>query len=67
MPTTKLMDPDLVERLRERCIQAALDGYEDAGLSGLCGEGRWEAAISAIRRADLEDLASSQRVDKFAR
>ncbi|MDN5862080.1 MAG: hypothetical protein L0H19_01385 [Salinisphaera sp.] len=49
----------LLEQIRERCIQAALDGYEDAGMAGLCEEGRWEAAISAIRRAQLGDLADS--------
>lgn len=47
--------PDLpeVERVREALIRAALDGYEQAGISGLCDEGRWEAAISAMRRLDL--------------
>jgi hypothetical protein len=44
--------PD-AERIRAALIRAALDGYEQAGLSGLCEEGRWEAAISAMRRLDL--------------
>jgi hypothetical protein len=41
------------ERVREALIQAALEGYEQAAVSGLCEEGRWEAAISAMRRLDL--------------
>jgi len=41
------------ERIRDALIQAALDGYEQAAISGLCEEGRWEAAISAMRRLDL--------------
>jgi glutamate formiminotransferase/formiminotetrahydrofolate cyclodeaminase len=34
-------------------VDAALAAYEDAGLSGLCAEGRWEAAVDAMRRLDL--------------
>lgn len=49
-------DRRLAERVRAACIEAALAGYEDAAISGLCGEGAWEAAISAIRRLDLERL-----------
>ena len=41
------------ERIRNALIRAALDGYEQAAISGLCEEGRWEAAISAMRRLDL--------------
>lgn len=44
----------LAEAVREACIQAALAGYENASISGLCREGAWEAAISAIRMIDLD-------------
>lgn len=50
-------DPDsyaLAERVRDLCIQAAIDGYERAAIAGLCREGAWEAAISAIRTLDLQ-------------
>src|SRR2546422_284977 len=30
------------EAVRQACIAAALQAYEDAGVSGLCHEGRWE-------------------------
>jgi glutamate formiminotransferase/formiminotetrahydrofolate cyclodeaminase len=40
--------------LRHALIAAATAAYEDAGLSGLCVEGRWEAAIDAMRRVELE-------------
>lgn len=46
----------LAEAVREACIQAALDGYEDASISGLCGEGALEVAISTIRRLELGPL-----------
>lgn len=50
-------DPaELAETVRRACIRAALDAYEAAGMSGLCEAGRWEAAIDAIRRADVSVL-----------
>jgi hypothetical protein len=47
---------DLAQRIRSACLQAALDAYEQAGVSGLCGEGRWELAVQAIRNLDLDPL-----------
>jgi hypothetical protein len=49
----------LAEAVREACIAAALAGYEDAGVSGLCYEGRWECAISAMRVVDLDAVLAS--------
>ena len=46
----------LAEAIRTACIEAALAGYESASISGLCREGAWEAAISAIRMADLDQV-----------
>lgn len=46
----------LAEAVRATCIRAALAGYEDAGLSGLCHEGAWERAIDAIRELKLEAI-----------
>lgn len=34
------------------CLQATREGYERAGLGGLCGEGRWEMAVDAIQSLD---------------
>lgn len=44
---------ELADRVREACIQEAIRAYEDAGISGLCHEGRFEAAVSAMRMLDL--------------
>lgn len=41
------------ERIRAALIGAAVDGYEHAALSGLCCEGAWEAAVSAMRQLEL--------------
>jgi hypothetical protein len=51
-----MKDPQMAERIRDALIRAALDGYEQAAIGGLCEEGRWEAAISAMRRLDLSVL-----------
>ncbi len=46
----------LAETVRAACLRAALDAFEDAGISGLCLEGRWEIAMQAIRTLDLQPI-----------
>lgn len=46
----------LAEAVRRACIEAALAAYEDAGVLGLCAEGRWEAAVGALQALDLQAL-----------
>lgn len=53
----------LAEIVRRVCVEAAIGGYERAALSGLCREGAWEAAISAMRMVELEALVSPGDVD----
>ena len=43
----------LAQAVREACVAAALKAHEEAGISGLCYEGRWEIAIDAMRNLDL--------------
>ena len=47
---------DLAKRIRAACLEAVLQAYEDAGMQGLCAEGRWEAAISALKTVELAPL-----------
>ena len=49
----------LAESVRQGCIEAALRAYEEAGISGLCAEGRWELAIQALRCLDLDAVIST--------
>lgn len=51
----------LAERIRQACLQQAIDAYEQAGISGLCGEGRWEIALDAIRQLDVAKLIKSRQ------
>jgi hypothetical protein len=46
----------LAEAVRDACGKAAQEAYENAGISGLCEEGRWECAVAAIRSLDLESV-----------
>jgi hypothetical protein len=48
----------MVEAVRQACMAAALQAYEEAGLSGLCQEGRWEYAMDAMRRLNLRPVGS---------
>lgn len=43
----------LAEAVRRAVVEALLEAYEDAGMSGLCGEGRFEVAVDAARSLDL--------------
>ena len=47
------------EAVRQACIAAALQAYEDAGVSGLCHEGRWEYAVDAMRGLPLRPLVQA--------
>lgn len=47
---------EFAERIRGECLQAALHAYENAGMQGLCAEGRWEAAVDALQTLDLSPL-----------
>ena len=47
---------DLAKSIRDACVEVVLQAYEDAGVQGLCAEGRWEAAVGARRQLDLTPL-----------
>ena len=47
------------EVVHQACIAAALQAYEDAGVSGLCHEGRWEYAVDAMRGLPLRPLVQA--------
>ncbi len=53
----------LVEAVRDACLKAAREAYENAGISGLCEEGRWECAVAAIRLLDLEAVINAMPDD----
>jgi hypothetical protein len=57
----------LAEAVRQACLNAARQGYENAGISGLCEEGRWECAVDAIRALDLDAVIAAVPEDSGKR
>jgi hypothetical protein len=57
--------PDVAEAVKRACVEAAEGACDDAGIRGLCAGGRWEMALEAIHRVDLEavvrEVASGAR------
>jgi hypothetical protein len=47
---------DLAKRVRDACLEALIQAYEDAGVQGLCAEGRWEVAVGALKTVELAPL-----------
>lgn len=43
--------------VRDACVAAVKEGYERAAISGLCGEGAFEAALGALQMVDVETIA----------
>lgn len=43
----------VAEAVRAALRTAAVQAYEEGGLSGLCADGRWELALDALGTADL--------------
>ena len=46
----------IAQAVRSACVAAALEGYEQAQIAGLCQEGAWEVAVDAIRMVDLTEI-----------
>jgi hypothetical protein len=47
------------EAVRQACIAAALQAYKNAGVSGLCHEGRWAYAVDARRSLPFRPLVQA--------
>ena len=58
---------DFAKRIRDACLEAVLQAYEDAGVQGLCAEGRWEVAVGALKTVELAPLLrefTRQQIDR---
>lgn len=62
-----MMSLEVAQMIRAECLAVAAAAYQDAGLQGLCAEGRWKAAYGAVQKLDLKalldvrDLAAESR------
>ena len=54
-----LTEQPLAEAVRAACIKAALVAYEEGGVLGLCAEGRWEYAISAMQQVNVAEVLNA--------
>lgn len=54
---------EIARQVRDECIRTAVSAYENAAMSGLCGEGAFEAAVSALRMLDVEALVEDPDFD----
>jgi hypothetical protein len=50
----------LADKVKEACVQAAKEGFQDASMSGLCTEGAIEAAVSAIQKLDIQKILDEE-------
>lgn len=55
---TQRNSPDLL-KVRDFCLGQLIQAYEEAGILGLCGEGRWEYALDRVRQLSLEELSTA--------
>jgi hypothetical protein len=65
-PRGPAVTPDallVAERVRAALVRTALAAYEDAALRGLCAEGAWEVAVTAVRQLDLSEALSAPPAD----
>lgn len=47
---------NLAESIRQECLKAVREGFEEASFAGLCAEGAIEYAIDAIRKIDMNKI-----------
>lgn len=47
---------EFAQAIQKACIEAAGEGFEEAGISGLCREGAIEFAQDSIRSVSIEHI-----------
>ena len=57
----------VADAVRGACLQAAIDGYEQAGFGGMCEEGRWEMVVDSIRSLNLDAIVKKALTPDEAR
>jgi|GEM_PF-410284 hypothetical protein len=49
------------QTVRQACIQAAKEGFQDASMRGLCNEGAIEAAVGVVQLLDIEQIVAEAK------
>ena len=55
----------LTEIIREECVKEFIRAYEEAGIKGLCEDGRIEYAVDSVRSLDLKKIIKDIHPDIF--
>lgn len=54
----------LAEAVRRACLEAAIAGYDEARMSGLCQQGAFDLALDRIRSIDLDEVIQAASGDQ---
>ena len=49
-----------VEKIREECVKEFIRAYEEAGIKGMCADGRIEYAIDSVRSINLKNMFKNE-------
>ncbi len=49
-------DQAIAEAVQSACLEAAVEAWEQGGMSGLCLEGRWDLALDRLRSLEVESV-----------
>jgi hypothetical protein len=55
----------LTEIIREECVKEFIRAYEEAGIKGLCEDGRIEYAVDSVRSLDLKKIIKDIQSETF--
>ncbi len=50
---------ELAQKVKDLCIKAVSEGFEEAGISGLCREGAIEYATDSARSLDIDKILTT--------
>lgn len=53
-----------IEIIREACAKEFIRAYEEAGIKGLCEDGRIEYAVDAVRSLNLKKIIDEMNSPK---
>ncbi len=57
---------EVAQAVRDACRTAVAEAWEDAGVQGLCVEGRCEVAVGAIERSALKSIVERVLAERSA-
>ena len=50
---------ELAQQVKNACLKAFQDGFEEAGISGLCHDGAVEYATDNVRSLDIDKIVAT--------